>query len=151
MPEIYQEGQLNFEIGKANVVRQGKDLSIVACGLMVGMALDAAALLAEDGVQARVIDLHTHRPIDRETLIRAARETGAIVTAEEHLLQGGMGSNVARVIAESCPVPMRFVGLADTYAESADPEDLLVKYHMTAQDIFEASLDAYKSKQGHSL
>jgi transketolase len=146
MPQIYQDSELKFEIGKANVVRDGDDLSIVACGLMVGMALDAAAMLAEVGVQARVIDLHTLRPIDKETLTRAARETGALVTAEEHLLQGGMGSNVARVIAESCPVPMRFVGLADTYAESADPEDLLVKYHMTAQDIYEASLNVLEAK-----
>ena len=148
MPQIYQDSELKFEIGKANVVRDGDDLSIVACGLMVGMALDAAAMLAEVGVQARVIDLHTLRPIDKETLTSAARETGALVTAEEHLLQGGMGSNVARVIAESCPVPMRFVGLADTYAESGDPEELLVKYHLTAQDIADAAMDAFKAKIG---
>jgi len=146
MPQIYREGELNYEIGRAIQVRPGNDLAIIACGLMVGMALDAAAMLAEEGVQARVIDLHTLRPLDRETLIRAARETGAIVTAEEHLLQGGMGSNVARLIAESCPVPMRFVGLADTYTESGDPDDLLAKYHLTAQDIFNASLEAYKAK-----
>jgi transketolase len=146
MPQIYREAELNYAIGKAIQVRPGNDLTIIACGLMVGMALDAAAMLAEAGVQARVIDLHTLRPMDRETLVRAARETGAIVTAEEHLLQGGMGSNVARLIAESCPVPMRFVGLADTYTESGDPDDLLVKYHLTAQDIFTASLEAYKAK-----
>jgi transketolase len=148
MPQIYADGDLDYEIGKANVVRQGKDLTIVACGLMLGMALDAAAMLAGEGLQARVLDMHTLRPMDKDALVRAARETGAIVTAEEHLLQGGMGSNVARVVAEHCPVPMRFVGLADTYAESADPDDLLVKYHLTAQDIVTASLDAFKAKKG---
>jgi transketolase len=147
MPQIYREGEFGYEIGKAIMVRQGDDLTIVACGLMVGMALDAAAMLAAEGLQARVIDLHTLRPMDKDMLVKAARETGAIVTAEEHLLQGGMGSNVARVVAEGCPVPMRFVGLADTYAESADPDDLLVKYHLTAQDIYTASLEAVKSKK----
>lgn len=146
MPEIYPEGRIPFTIGQANTIRQGDDLTIVACGLMVGMALDAAALLARDGVQARVIDLHTIRPLDRETLLKAARETGAIVTAEEHLLQGGMGSNVARFIAESYPVPMRFIGLADTYVESAEPNELLEKYHLTAQDIYKASRDVLKAK-----
>lgn len=146
MPDIYTQGNAPFEIGRANIVRPGTDLTIIACGLMVGMALDAAALLAREGIQARVIDLHTLRPLDRETLLRAARETGAIVTAEEHLLQGGMGSNVARIIAESCPVPMRFVGLADTYVESAEPDELLAKYHLTAQDIYKAALEVYNAK-----
>jgi transketolase len=148
MPQIYTESSLNYEIGKAIEARPGNDLTIVACGLMVGMALDAAAMLAGEGVQARVLDLHTLRPMDKQSLVKAARETGAIVTAEEHLLQGGMGSNVARVIAESCPVPMRFVGLADTYAESADPDDLLAKYHLTAQDIAVAARDVFSSKLG---
>lgn len=146
MPDIYINGDFRFQIGKANQVRQGNDLTIIACGLMVGMALDAAALLAEEGLQARVLDLHTIRPLDRQALVNAARETGAIVTAEEHLLQGGMGSNVARVIAESHPVPMRFVGLADTYVDSGDPYELLKKYHLTARDIFNASLEAFNAK-----
>ena len=146
MPNIYSAENCPFEIGKANTVRPGDDLTIVACGLMVGMALDAAAMLAEHAIQARVLDLHTLRPLDKDTLTAAARETGAIVCAEEHLLQGGMGSNVARVVAETSPVPMRFVGLADTYAESADPDDLLKKYHLTAQDIFQAALEVVQAK-----
>ncbi|UCE00810.1 MAG: transketolase family protein [Chloroflexota bacterium] len=146
MPHIYPDKDPPFEIGKANVVRQGADLTIIACGLMVGMALDAAADLAQDRIQARVIDLHTIRPLDKETIAAAARETGAIVTAEEHLLQGGMGSNVARLVAESCPVPMRFVGLADVYTESADPNDLLEKYHLTAKDIQSAAREVYLAK-----
>jgi transketolase len=146
MPHIYPEDDCPFVIGKANTIRLGDDLTIVACGLMVGMALDAAAMLAERGLQARVLDLHTLRPLDKAALVDAARETGAMVCAEEHLLQGGMGSNVARVIAETYPVPMRFVGLADTYAESADPDDLLIKYHLTAEDIFQAALEAVEAK-----
>lgn len=146
MPHIYPQDDPPFEIGKANIVRQGDDLTIIACGLMVGMALDAAAALAESDIQARVLDLHTIRPLDRQAINAAARETGAIVTAEEHLLQGGMGGNVARLVAESFPVPMRFVGLADVYTESADPDDLLRKYHLTAEDIEFAAREVYSAK-----
>jgi transketolase len=147
MPHIYPENNCPFEIGRANVVRQGDDLTIIGCGMMVGAGLDAAAALAEDGIEARVIDLHTIRPLDVETIDAAARETGAIVCAEEHLLQGGMGSNVARVVAENFPVPMRFVGLSDTYVESADPTDLLIKYHLTADDIASAAHLVFKAKR----
>ncbi|MCA9875310.1 MAG: transketolase family protein [Anaerolineales bacterium] len=146
LPEIYPMDNCPFEIGKANVVRQGSDLTIVACGIMVAAALDAAAVLAKEGIEARVLDMHTIRPMDVDALATAARETGAIVTAEEHLLQGGMGSNVARVVAEQHPVPMRFVGLADTYTESGDPDDLLRKYKLTAVDIAAAAREAYAAK-----
>ncbi len=145
MPFIYDEGSA-FEIGKASTPRKGSDLTIIACGLMVTMALDAASELLAEGIEARVIDLHTLRPMDGDAILKAARETGAIVTAEEHLLTGGMGSNVARVVAGSCPVPMRFVGLADTYVESAAPDDLLRKYHMTADDIARASREVIEAK-----
>jgi transketolase len=147
MPHIYPEGDCPFVIGRANVVRQGDDLTIIGCGIMVAAGLDAAATLAQEGIEARVIDLHTIRPLDTETLIAAARETGAVVCAEEHLLHGGVGSNVARVIAECHPVPMRFVGLHDTYVESADPDDLLVKYHLTAHDITAAARDVLQAKK----
>jgi transketolase len=145
MPHIY-DGDLIFEIGKANVVRPGTDVTIIGCGLMVPSALDAAVELAEEGIEARVIDLHTIRPLDEETIIGAARETGAIVVAEEHLLQGGVGSNVARIVAANCPVPMRFVGLKDIYVESADPADLLQKYHLTPADIVAAARAAVAAK-----
>jgi transketolase len=128
------------------VVRQGDDLTIIACGIMVAAALDAAVDLAQDGIQARVVDLYSLRPMDAETIIAAARETGAIVCAEEHLLQGGMGGNVARLIAQSHPVPMRFVGLADVYVESGDPWDLLKKYHLTADDIIASAKAAIEAK-----
>jgi len=147
MPHIYPDEQA-CQIGRANLVRHGDDLTIVACGIMVAAALDAAAELAEQGVEARVLDLHTIRPMDREAIAAAARETGAIVTAEEHLLHGGMGANIARVVAEEAPVPMRFVGLADTYVESGDPEALLVKYKLTAGDIVAAARQAVAAKGG---
>jgi transketolase len=147
MPFIYSE-KSTFKIGKANIVRDGDDLTIIGCGLMVSMALDAAAVLAEAGVEVRVLDLHTLRPMDREAITQAARETGAIVSAEEHLLTGGMGSNIARIVAQTVPVPMRFVGLEDTYVESAAPEDLLVKYHLTTSDIIKASREVLRAKKG---
>ena len=146
LPEIYPANDCPFEIGKANVVRTGTDLTIIGCGIMVAAALDAAATLADEGIQARVIDLHTIRPLDTASIIAAARETGAIVTAEEHLLTGGVGSNIARIVAQHHPVPMRFVGLTDTYTESADPDDLLKKYHLTATDIFNAAKEAVGAK-----
>jgi len=145
MPFIYSETD-KFEIGKANVVREGDDLTIIGNGLMVTLALDAAALLADEGIEARVIDLFSIRPIDRETIAAAARETGAIVCAEEHLLQGGIGSNVARIVAETHAVPMRFIGLSDVYVESADPFDLLEKYHLTADDIASAAREVLEVK-----
>lgn len=146
MPFIYPANDCPFEIGKANIVRQGKDLTIIGNGIMVAAGLDAAALLEKEGIQARVIDLFTIRPLDRDTIVNAARETGAIVSAEEHLLHGGVGANIARIVAENYPVPMRFIGLADVYVESADPYDLLKKYHLTAQDIVLAARDVYKAK-----
>ena len=151
MPHIYPVNDCPFEIGKANIVRQGKDLTIIGNGIMVSAGLDAAALLDKEGIQARVIDLFTIRPLDRETIVNAARETGAIVSAEEHLLHGGVGANIARIVAENYPVPMRFIGLADVYVESADPSDLLKKYHLTAQDILLAARDVYKAKISGAL
>ncbi|UCC89901.1 MAG: transketolase family protein [Anaerolineales bacterium] len=146
IPHIYPEDDCPFEIGVANTVRQGSDLTIIGCGIMVAAALDAAAILAEEGIQARVLDMHTLRPMDTQAIAAAARETGAIVTAEEHLLHGGMGSNVARAVGATHPVPMRFIGLADTYTDSGDPYDLLKKYGMTAEDIAQAAREVVAAK-----
>ena len=147
MPHIYHEDDCPFQIGKANVVREGTDVTVIGCGLMVAAALDAAAMLAEEGIQARVLDMHTLRPMDTQAIAAAAQETGAIVTAEEHLLHGGMGSNVARIVASTHPVPMRFVGLADAYTDSGDPNDLLRKYGLTADDIVRAAHEAVAAKK----
>ena len=146
MPYIYPEDDCPFQIGKANLVRDGRDLTIIACGIMLAAALDAATLLAQEGIQARVLDMHTLRPLDVEAIAAAARETGAIVTAEEHLIHGGMGSNIARIVAQTHPVPMRFVGLTDTYTDSGDPYDLLAKYGLTPPDIVKAAHEALAAK-----
>lgn len=147
MPYIYPMENTPFEVGKANIVRDGADLTIIGCGMMVSAGMDAAAILAKKGIEARVLDLHTIRPMDVEAIVKAAKDTGAIVCAEEHLLQGGMGSNVARIVAEHYPVPMRFVGLDDVYVESGDPWDLLKKYHLTAEDIALSGEEAVKAKK----
>jgi transketolase len=105
---------------------------------MVAAALEAAHSLSEEGIEARVLDMHTIKPLDETAVIQAARDTGAIVTAEEHLLDGGLGSAVARVVAENHPVPMRFVGVRNTYAESGKPQELLEKYGLMPGNIAQA-------------
>jgi transketolase len=137
VPIVYPENP-PFRLGKANLLRDGQDATIIANGLMVAAALQAAEELAQQGVRARVLDVHTVKPIDHEAIVQAARQTGRIVVAEEHLKHGGLGSAVAQVVVEHCPVPMRFVALNDTYAESGSPEDLLRKYGLTAADIVRA-------------
>ncbi len=134
---VHEEGT-PFALGKANLVRPGNDVTVIAMGLLVDPALEAAEILAERGIGVRVLDMHTVKPIDVEAIVAAARETGAIVTAEEHLLSGGLGSRVAQVVAEHHPVPMGFVGLHDTYAESGTPEQLMEKYGLTAPHVVRA-------------
>lgn len=137
LPDIYTADS-PFVIGKANIVKEGKDVTIIANGLMVGIALDAAAALSKEGIHARVIDMHTVKPLDEEAIIKAATETGRIVVTEEHLMAGGLGSAVATVVARTKPVPMEFVNVGDCYAESGDPMGLLQKYGLTAEAIVAA-------------
>lgn len=137
VPQIYSDTP-DFEIGRANQLRDGDNVTIIACGLMVAAALDAAEVLSQEGIEARVLDMHTIKPLDEAAVLRAARETKGIVTAEEHLLDGGLGSAVARVVAENHPVPMRFVGVRNTYAESGPPQALLEKYGLMPNDIVAA-------------
>ena len=146
VPRIYPEGT-QLTIGKANVVRPGKDVTIVANGLMVGSALDAADTLAAEGIDARVIDMHTVKPIDRAALEAAARETGALVVAEEHLAHGGLGSVVAMALAEIHPVPIRYVNVGDQFGESGTPEGLLEKYGLTADRVAQATRDVLRAKK----
>jgi transketolase len=133
-PIIYGADQ-KFEIGKAIEVVAGSDVAIVANGLLVAQSILAAETLEAEGISARVIDMHTVKPLDRETIRRAAAETGAIVVAEEHLVDGGLGVRVAQVVAETAPCPMEFVGIHDTYAESGQPDELLEKYGLVARDV----------------
>jgi transketolase len=137
VPIVYENGAA-FELGKANQVRDGGDVTVIAYGLMVAAALEAAAELSKEGIEARVLDMHTIKPLDADAVEAAARETGAVVTAEEHVLNGGLGGEVARVVGERFPVPMGFVGIDNTYAESGEPQELLTKYGLMPSDIKDA-------------
>ncbi|MFW6096771.1 MAG: transketolase family protein [Chloroflexota bacterium] len=137
VPIVYSEN-VELHIGRANRMREGGDVTIIACGLMVAAALEAADELSKDGVEARVLDMHTVKPVDEEAIEQAARETGGIVTAEEHLLGHGLGATVARVVAQRHAAPMDFVGVDDTYAESGEPQELLEKYGLMPADIVRA-------------
>jgi transketolase len=128
-----------FSFGQAIQLRDGHDVTIVANGLLVAQALIAAAQLAARGIEARVLDMHTIKPIDGPALTRAAKDTGAIVVAEEHLHSGGLGAAVAQSLAATTPVPVEFVDLGDRYAESGKPDDLLRKYGMLAADVAAAA------------
>jgi transketolase len=144
-PVIYQPGDA-FAIGKAKTVQDGRDATIIACGLLVWEALAAADQCAAKGVSVRVLDMHTVKPLDEEAIMAAARETGAIVTAEEHLLDGGLGSRVAQVVTRNHPVPVEFIGLNNAYAESGLPEELFERYKLTAPHIAAAVERAVKRK-----
>lgn len=135
---VFYNDDADFEIGRGITLRDGKDITVIATGIMVNEAMMAADELAEDGIDARVIDMHTIKPIDEEIIIRAAEDTGAIVTAEEHSVIGGLGSAVAEVTAAKCPVKMAFVGQKDVFGESGKPEELKKKYGMTKDDIVRA-------------
>ncbi|MBQ3321380.1 MAG: transketolase family protein [Firmicutes bacterium] len=137
VPVFYNEED-EITLGKGNQIRDGKDATIIATGIMVNEAFEAAKTLAEEGIDVRVIDIHTIKPIDEEIIIKAAQETGSIVTAEEHGVIGGLGDAVAQVVVKNCPCKMAMVGQQDTYGESGKPDQLLAKYKMTASDIVEA-------------
>ncbi len=136
-----------FIVGKANVVREGSDATIIACGLMVSEGLQAAEILKKEGVNVRILNMHTIKPIDVEAVVRSARETGAIVTAEEHQKNGGLGSAVCEVLAQIHPVPVEMIAMNDVYGETGDPEGLLKKYHMKDVDIAQAVKRAIKRKK----
>jgi transketolase len=137
VPVIYSAGQ-EFAIGKSIELIEGSDVTLIAHGLLVAEAIRAAESLEAEGVSARVLDMHTIRPLDVDAISRAARETGAIVVAEEHLVDAGLGVRVAQAVAQTRPVPMEFVGL-DRYAESATPDELLDKYGMRAANVVAAA------------
>lgn len=137
VPGIYEEDS-DIKIGKGTCVKEGSDYTVIATGLMVNEAMMAAEALAEEGISLRVIDIHTIKPIDKEIIIKAAKETKGIVTAEEHSIFGGLGSAVSEVVVQNCPVKMAFVGMQDTFGESGKPAELLVKYGLTADNIVKA-------------
>jgi len=145
-PFVYPESY-HFALGKAVTMRQGRDATVIAMGIMVARALEASDVLARQGIDCRVINMHTLKPLDEEAIVTAASETGAIVVAEEHLAHGGLGSRIAQVVARERPVPMGFVNLGDRYALSGKAEELLQRYGLTAKDIEEAVGAVVKRKQ----
>lgn len=134
VPDIFPE-DYKFEIGKGNILKEGKDVAIIACGVMVNEAMIAAEELKAAGIEAMVINMASIKPIDKELIVKAAKETGLIVTAEEHSIIGGLGSAVAEVVTEECPVPVKRVGIMDTFGESGTPSALMEKYGLTAKNI----------------
>ena len=144
---VVHERDYKYTPGRSEVMRQGNDVSIIAMGVMVSVALDAAELLAQSGIQARVINMHTLRPADENTIVTAARETGAMVTAEEHYIHGGLGSIIGQVVAQNHPVPIEMVALQG-YSESGKAEELMVKNGLTPEGVRNAAEKALKRKRG---
>ena len=144
---VFTRPETPFTLGKAETFRQGNDVAIIACGPMVWEALVAAEELAKEGIEARVINLHTVKPLDVETVVSAARECGAIVTAEEHQILGGMGSAVAQAVVKNGPVPMEFVGVTDTFGGSGDPDHLMEVFGLTSEYIIKSVHKVLKRKK----
>lgn len=136
-----------FEVGKARLVRDGKDLTIIACGAMVAESILAAEMLEKTGISTRILDLHTVKPIDKDAIERTARETEAILTVEEHQIHGGMGSAVAEVVVRTYPVPMDFIGINDRFGESGEPIELLKYFGLDYESIAKRALNLLERKR----
>ncbi len=136
--EVYP-ADVELKLGGAEVLHEGTDVTIAACGVEVAEALAAAGLLAAEGISAEVIDVYSIKPIDVDTIVASVRKTGRIVTAEEHSVFAGMGSAVSEVLSEACPVPTRRVGVADVFGTSGEPDELMRHFGLTAEDIAEAA------------
>jgi len=145
-PNFTAEDQ-KFEIGKAQVLAEGTDVSIIACGHLVWIAVEAAKILAERGVSVELINIHTIKPLDEAAIVKSLKKTGCVVTAEEHQQNGGLGDSVANVASRECPVPHEYVAVKDTFGESGKPTDLLQKYGLTKENIVAAAEKAMKRKK----
>lgn len=143
---IFTPDDAVFQIGKADLLVQGTDVTIIACGHMVWKALEAQVELAEKGISAEVINMHTIKPLDTKAILSSVAKTGCVVTAEEHMMNGGLGDAVAQVLAKSSPAPQEFVAVNDTFGESGTPNELLKKYHLETTDIVRASERAVARK-----
>lgn len=137
VPTITEE-DTPFEIGKAYCCKDGSDVAIIACGALVYESLVAAEKLAEEGISAAVVNNHTIKPMDQQTIIEAAKKTGAVVTAEEHQVMGGMGSAVLEVLAQNCPVPVKMIGIMDRFGESGEPDTLMKEFGLVSDNIVKA-------------
>ena len=137
VPVLNDRPDYKFELGKGVVLREGKDVTIVATGLCVSSALEAAEKLAADGIDAKIINIHTIKPLDEELIVAAAKETGKVVTVEEHSVIGGLGSAVCDALAEKCPVPVKKIGVQDVFGESGPAAALLAKYKLDGEGVYE--------------
>ncbi|MEW6025765.1 MAG: transketolase family protein [Planctomycetota bacterium] len=137
----------SFVIGKFNVLKEGADATIIACGVMVAPALNAAETLIKEGIKATVINAYSIKPLDEERIISYAKKTGAIVTAEEHLATGGLGSAVADILAANCPAPLEMVAIKDRFGQSGEPDELMKEYRLTSEDIIKAAKKAFARKK----
>ena len=137
VPVINDRPDYKFELGKGVVLREGKDVTIVATGLCVSSALEVAEKLAADGIDAKIINIHTIKPLDEELIVAAAKETGKVVTVEEHSVIGGLGSAVCDALAEKCPVPVKKIGVQDVFGESGPAAALLAKYKLDGEGVYE--------------
>lgn len=144
---INDNADYKFEIGKGVTLKEGNHVTLVATGIMVDVALEAQTALAEEGINARVINIHTLKPMDSALMIKAAQETGAIVTVEEHSVIGGLGSAVSEVVCEECPIPVVKVGVQDKFGESGKPDELLKAYGLTSVEVIAAAKKAIKLKK----
>lgn len=145
-PIIFNE-DYEFQFGKAVKLLDGKDLTIISTGMMVYEALDAAKMLREESISACVLNVHTIKPIDKESIINSAKETGAIVTVEEHSVHGGLGSAVAEVLVENYPVPMKIIGVNDKFGESGEYDELIKKYGLTSHNIVKSTKELLEKKR----
>ena len=143
-PRTDSKGECTFEIGKGTVLREGKDVTVVATGICVGAALEAAEMLAADGIDAEVINICTIKPLDKELIAASAKKTGRVVTAEEHSVIGGLGSAVCDALSELCPTPVKKIGMQDVFGESGPADELVKKYGLDAKGIYTSVKDFVK-------
>lgn len=146
IPNIFDEN-VNFELGKGAIIKEGFDVTIIAVGVMVHRSLEAANKFQEEGISCRVVNMSTLKPVDKDLIIRCAKETGCLVTAEDHNIYGGLGGAVAEVVVQKCPCPIEFVGIRDAFAESGDPDELAEKYELTSPYIVKAAKQALQRKK----
>ncbi|WP_417266353.1 transketolase family protein [Brumimicrobium sp.] len=143
---IFTAPDAEFVIGKADTIFEGKDVSIIACGHMVYKAIEAAQELAKEGIDAEVINMHTIKPLDEKAILATVKKTGCVVTAEEHMINGGLGDAVAQVLSRNTPTPQEYVGVNDTFGESATPDELMAKYNIDTIDVIKAAKKAIARK-----
>ena len=146
VPVLFGE-DVEFEIGKAKILRSGTDVSLIGTGQMVSLCMDAADALEKEGISAEVIDMSTIKPLDNQTVLSSVSKTGCAVTAEEHSVIGGLGSAVSEFLSENMPCPVTRIGTRDTFGESGEPDELFKKYGLTAQDICEAAKRSISMKE----